>query len=270
MNNALIQNQQAIFSPPLEMPLRLRGRAGHFGMNRTRTETTYTTSSGLVERYTPHQMHTGLDLQADENDPVFAARGGVLVHINEISGDINDRRMFIRHSDPGAPSFMTRYLHVKDPKISVGDSVAQGQCIAEIGRPRDPHLHFEIRLIINPSSSDDWHNRNTEPLDPIPFLYRWERIYFEQISGTRPGFGDRALLDFAGVVTKNGVYFFEVKHNDDWFYVPLHYAGEHDLQIVRTLTDAFTNRSVVRLAAWESPFFGGRKVIRSVRLGGTV
>lgn len=270
MSNTLIQNQQAIFAPPLEMPLKLRGRAGHFGMDRTRSATTYTSSSGSVERYNPHQMHTGLDLQANEGDPVFAARGGVLVHINLISGDTNDRRMFIRHSDPGAPSFITRYLHVKDPKINVGDSVDQGQCIAEIGRPRDPHLHFEIRLIVNPSSSDDWHNRNTEPLDPIPFLYRWDRIYLEQISGIRPSFGDRALLDFAGVITKGGVSFFEVKHDNDWFYMPLHHADEHDLQIVRTLRDAFSNRFAVRLAVWESPFFGNIKVIRHVRLGGTV
>jgi hypothetical protein len=239
-------------------------------MDRTREEERYTTSSGTVERYRPHQRHTGLDLQANLGDPVFASRSGEVVHINEINGDPDDRRMWIRHMDQGAASFITRYLHVKDPKVAVGDGVEEGHCIAEVGRPNDPHLHFEIRYIVNEASAHYWNNRNTEAIDPFPFLYRWEWIYFEQISGIRPNFGSRGVLDFAGVVRKSGVSFFEVKHKDDWYYVPLNYQSEHDARIVQMLSDAFETGAAVRISSWESPFFGGRKVIRQVRLGGTV
>jgi hypothetical protein len=271
MSTSLIPNQEAVFAPPLDMPLRLLGRAGLFGMNRTRVEREYTSSSGPAVPYTPHQMHTGLDLQAAEGDPVFAARGGQFVHMNEIRSNPDNRRMFIRHMEPGAQSFITRYLHVKSPKISVGDSVYQGQCIAEVGSLSNPHLHFEIRLIVNTASPNDWDNDNTEPLDPLPFLYRWEKIYYEQISRIMPSLGRRrALLVFAGVMRKDGVWMYEVKHDDEWYYIPLYCLDEGDKQLIKLLTDAYINRVAVRIATRESPFFKGRKIILQARIGGKV
>ena len=75
---------------------------------------------------------------------------------------------------------MTRYLHVKNPHIAVGDDINQGHCIA-IVRGDGDHLHFEIRQIINTATPNDWDIDNTESLDPLPFLYRWEKIYYERI-----------------------------------------------------------------------------------------
>ena len=49
MTHSLAPNQQAIFAPPLDMPLRLYGRDGLFGMNRTREERQHTSSSGTTE-----------------------------------------------------------------------------------------------------------------------------------------------------------------------------------------------------------------------------
>lgn len=270
MTYSLAPNQQAIFAPPLDMPLRLLGMGGLFGMNRTRAQRQYNSSSGSVETYEPHQMHTGLDLTANEGDPVFAARGGEVVHINQISGNPDNLRIWVRHMEPGAASFITRYLHVKDPKINIGDSVSQGQCIAEVGPLSNPQLHFEIRIIVNAASTNDWSNENTEPLDPLPFLYRWEYIYYEQIGGIQPSFGTRALLGFSGVVRKSGISFFEIKHADDWYYIPICCSDEYDRQLVELLTDAYINGVAVRIASRESPLFGGIKIITKARIGGAV
>jgi murein DD-endopeptidase MepM/ murein hydrolase activator NlpD len=46
-------------------------------------------------------------------------------------------------------NFMTAYAHNRRNTVSVGDSVRQGQKIAEVGmtgRASGPHLHFETRV----------------------------------------------------------------------------------------------------------------------------
>ena len=64
--------------------------------------------------------------------------------------------IIINHGD----GFETRYAHNRKLLVRVGDNVASGQTIAQVGRTGNAttdHCHFEIR-------------RNEEPVDPLPYL----------------------------------------------------------------------------------------------------
>lgn len=275
MGIELVHDHLAPFAPPLVMPLRVRMPGGYFGINRYSDTESYiltpdvagmgSASEGRRIHYTPIRCHTGLDFHADRKDPVFAARSGQVVHINQIS-DSTNLRVFVRHMDPGPPFFVTRYLHVRDPQIAVGGTVNQGECLALIGGKDGFHLHFEIRQIMNAGGSADWENKNTEPMDPLPFLYRWDKIYHERFVDVIPELGAGTRLQYASVLRQDGIWVFEVRYAGERPIIPLVAPDEGDRNLVALLRDAYMNNKRVRLAIRESPFFEGRKVIMGARV----
>lgn len=267
MGISLVHDHLALFAPPLTMPLRPRIPGGLFGIDRHDDMEYFTTSRGSRASYLPMRCHTGLDLAENEGRPVFAARGGQLVHINRINNDPDNLRMFVRHMAPGPQFFVTRYLHVKNPQIVVGADINQGHCIAIIGGDGD-HLHFEIRQIVNTASPIDWDNDNTEPLDPLPFLYRWDKIYHERIAEVSPSLGDSAPLRAASVRREDGIWVFEVGQGDDWPIIPLVAPDEGERHLIVLLQEAYMNQKSVRLATREAPFFEGRRIITGARVIG--
>jgi murein DD-endopeptidase MepM/ murein hydrolase activator NlpD len=88
-------------------------------------------------------FHEGVDLAGKPGDSVFAAHDGEVVYSGQgMSGYGN--MVVIR-----GENFMTAYAHNRRNTVSVGDSVRQGQKIAEVGmtgRASGPHLHFETRV----------------------------------------------------------------------------------------------------------------------------
>lgn len=268
MTQLVMTNKEAIFGPPLELPLKLVGYGGLLGMDRYRDTLSYDSRT-----YQWYEVHTGLDLRGAEGDPVFAARHGWVVEINNTSGDVLNRRIFIRHSPCVDKTFVTKYQHVKNVQVSIGDEIQQGKCIAEVGQidGNDAgHLHFEIRLINSAgcTSYPEWDNRNTEPLDPWAFLYRWDQIYDRRRLGHEPSFGSRRTLEFISFKQWGGVLFFEVKQKDgDWYYLPLRYIDEETSHMIETLREAFYHGTAVKLSHRDSEFFG-LKIIEEVRCGG--
>ena len=89
-------------------------------------------------------MHNdGINIAAEQNTPVRAADGGVVVYAgNELAGYGN--LLLVRH----ASGYVTAYAHNKKLLVDRGDRVKQGQTIALVGATGDvdePQLHFEIR-----------------------------------------------------------------------------------------------------------------------------
>jgi murein DD-endopeptidase MepM/ murein hydrolase activator NlpD len=111
---------------------------------------------GEVSRgYSFAPWHLGLDIMADRNTPVLAARNGRVVQSGwDRSG--YGRMVWIDHGD----GLRTLYAHLNQPLVKEGQTVEQGQLIAlsgNTGNSTGPHLHFEVSL-------------HGKKLDPLAFF----------------------------------------------------------------------------------------------------
>lgn len=101
--------------------------------------------SGFGFRYDPFNgrqaLHTGLDFPAATGTPVHAAAGGVVQGI-EWHPEYG-RLLVLDHGN----QLITRYAHLSQVHVAVGDLVRRQQKVAEVGstgRSTGPHLHFEV------------------------------------------------------------------------------------------------------------------------------
>lgn len=102
------------------------------------------------------RLHAGTDVGVPIGTTVRASRGGQVITAGWVGGYGNC--VIIDHGD----GIATRYGHLSEVTVSVGQYVDQGEQIAlsgNTGRSTGPHLHFEIRI-------------NGEAVDPLPYLYQ--------------------------------------------------------------------------------------------------
>jgi murein DD-endopeptidase MepM/ murein hydrolase activator NlpD len=104
-------------------------------------------SSGFGVRMDPFvgapAMHTGLDFRGDSGDPIRATAAGKVVSAGWQGG--YGKMVEIDHGN----GFSTRYGHMSDIGVSVGQTVRIGQILGKIGstgRSTGPHLHYETRV----------------------------------------------------------------------------------------------------------------------------
>ena len=91
-------------------------------------------------------LHGGIDMICPTGTEVMAVYSGTVVSrgASESSYGYN---IILEHKDPSGEVFYSRYAHLKKYKVSVGDTVEQGQVIAlsgNTGKSTTPHLHLEI------------------------------------------------------------------------------------------------------------------------------
>jgi murein DD-endopeptidase MepM/ murein hydrolase activator NlpD len=106
-------------------------------------------------------MHTGIDFRGDTSDPIHATASGT-VTIAGWSGGYG-KMVEIDHGNGVA----TRYGHLSQIDVDVGDAVRSGQTVGKLGstgRSTGPHLHYEVRV-------------KGEAVDPQKFLDAGERIF---------------------------------------------------------------------------------------------
>jgi len=100
-------------------------------------------------------MHTGLDFRGDAGDPVYATAAGTIVSAGWSGG--YGRMVEIDHGN----GLSTRYGHLSQIDVKVGDDVPIGQVVGRMGstgRSTGPHLHYETRI-------------DGEAVDPQKFLH---------------------------------------------------------------------------------------------------
>lgn len=100
------------------------------------------------------RLHAGADVGVPIGTTVRASRAGQVITAGWVGGYGNC--VIIDHGD----GVSTRYGHLSEVTVSVGQYVDQGQQVAlsgNTGRSTGPHLHFEIRI-------------NGEAVDPLPYL----------------------------------------------------------------------------------------------------
>jgi murein DD-endopeptidase MepM/ murein hydrolase activator NlpD len=104
-------------------------------------------SSGFGVRTDPFlgrpAMHTGLDFRSSIGDPVRATASGVVEAAGWSGG--YGKMVEIDHGN----GFSTRYGHLSEIEVKVGQKIAIGQIVGRVGstgRSTGPHLHYETRI----------------------------------------------------------------------------------------------------------------------------
>jgi len=100
------------------------------------------------------EYHEGQDIDAQYGTPVQVAADGKVIIAGWQRGYGN-----VVYVDHGS-GVSTRYGHLSQIDVSVGDGVTRGQIIGLVGstgRSTGPHLHYEVRI-------------NNQPVDPKPYL----------------------------------------------------------------------------------------------------
>lgn len=88
------------------------------------------------------KKHSGVDLRAGIGTPVYAPAEGVVRSAGWMKG--YGRIVIIDHDN----GYSTRFAHLDEYLVEIGDRVAKGEIIAKSGnsgRSTGPHLHYEIR-----------------------------------------------------------------------------------------------------------------------------
>ena len=120
--------------------------------------------SGMGGRRNPFggrgfEYHEGQDIDAAYGTPVMVAAGGTITIAGRQRGYGN-----VIYVDHGA-GLSTRYGHLSEIDVKIGQTVTRGQTIGLVGstgRSTGPHLHYEVRI-------------NNQPVDPRQYLPGAER-----------------------------------------------------------------------------------------------
>lgn len=104
-------------------------------------------SSGFGRRW--GRQHTGVDIDANYGDAVYASDGGVVSFAGFLG--TYGKLVEIDHQN----GYKTRYAHLSQILVSKGDTLTKGELLGNVGttgRVTGPHLHFEV--IVNGKSQD--------------------------------------------------------------------------------------------------------------------
>ena len=88
------------------------------------------------------RFHRGIDLACPVGTPVVAADGGTITRARTNAGSYGNY-IDVDHGN----GYTTRYAHLSQIEVQVGQKVVKGQEIAKsgnTGRSTGPHLHFEV------------------------------------------------------------------------------------------------------------------------------
>ena len=106
-------------------------------------------------------MHTGIDFRGDVGEPIHATAAGTV----SIAGWTGGYGKMVEINHGGG--LATRYGHMSEIDVSVGDTVRIGQVIGKLGstgRSTGPHVHYETRV-------------DGEPVNPQKFLDAGEKLF---------------------------------------------------------------------------------------------
>jgi hypothetical protein len=282
--------QPLLLVPPLLPPLVLRTENGSFGAKRpaigafgdcepcTRFEEPPSLPPGDQEpagadrddprppvRYVKHQVHEAVDLEGEAGDCVFTAYTGRVVEVERGAAGVRGNLTIDHH--PLGTGLVSRYLHLEGASICVepGESVTKGDLIARIGSgPADPHLHFELRIVLDPSDRRFWSDRNSIPVDPTRLLYRFEADALPVLSA-----GAASAVTSLGVETVARVPLFRAYTADTPapYGIPMYEPStEHERALAAIFTKALDLARPVEVDYRDSLFFGPHRVPVSARL----
>ncbi|MGY4531879.1 murein DD-endopeptidase MepM/ murein hydrolase activator NlpD [Pseudomonas sp. TE3786] len=102
------------------------------------------------------KLHKGVDLSARPGTPVLSTASGLVAEVDVLGHSHYGKYVVLRHSR----GFSTRYAHLDEVKVRLGEQVEARQIIGlsgNTGTTNGPHLHYEVRYL-------------GKPIDPQPFM----------------------------------------------------------------------------------------------------
>ena len=149
--------------------------------------------------------------------------------------------------------------------VEEGEVVTKGQVIGRIGSgPEDPHLHFALRIVIDPSDSRYWADGSSVALDPTRLLYRLEADDLPVLPA-----GGAATVSSIGVELVANVPLFRAytDASPDPYGIPLYEPStEHERGLAAIFGRALELGRPVEVEYRDSVFFGPHRIPASVRL----
>lgn len=98
-------------------------------------------------------IHTGADLDLEPyggyGEPIYATANGVVTFAKDVPGTTWRNLVVIQHRLSDGRTLCSRYGHLKDIAVQVGQPVVRGQIIGHEGNADGafaPHLHFDLSL----------------------------------------------------------------------------------------------------------------------------
>ena len=102
------------------------------------------------------RMHYGLDLAAHAGTPIYASEDGKVVFVGD--GGPYGNMVLMEHDE----KYKTRYAHMQDMHVQVGDDIKKGDVIGTVGNTghvmgkNGNHLHFEVLEFEKPVNPMDF------------------------------------------------------------------------------------------------------------------
>jgi murein DD-endopeptidase MepM/ murein hydrolase activator NlpD len=115
----------------------------------------------------PGHIHQGQDMSAALGTPIVAPTAGTIEVVRYQAGGAG--YYIVLDGDGEDRDYVFMHLRKGSTLVKVGDAVAKGQPLAEVGSTGSssgPHLHFEIWI------DGGWYTGG-QPVDPLPFLQAW-------------------------------------------------------------------------------------------------
>ena len=259
--------QSWLFVPPLDLPLTLRIENGRFGALRPKAleEPPSCVTTQVIPADDPsnptgadvhfaNQLHEAVDLAASAGDCVFAAYSGRVVELESNPAAARGNVTIDHH--PRGLGFVTKYNHVTDIEVTVGDFIQKGMPFAAVSdEPTEPHLHFELWAVVDRDTSRaNWPgDTDLVPVDPTRALYEWER----QTAADEELAGAPAAPQSIGVVVQHTVPFFAATFGATALHVPMYEPMTADEGLaIDLLRDAYRDNVDVTPRYRTSSFWG--------------
>jgi murein DD-endopeptidase MepM/ murein hydrolase activator NlpD len=253
-----------LFSPPLDLPLRLRAENGRFDSLRPRPlrRVPDCATANVMPADDPRNptgrdvhfgngIHQACDLASTAGSCVYSAYSGRVVEVNTGAGGEKGNVRIDHH--PQGLGFLTQYMHISDIQVERGDFVHEGEPIAQVSSvPEEPTLHFELWAVVDRTEIVPG-DSGMVPLDPTRALYAWETRLTpdEPLPGT-------PVPTAVGVTRVHTLPFFYARFADVGpLHVPLYEpVSEEETLLVRILQEAHRTGAGVALSFRRSAFWG--------------
>jgi murein DD-endopeptidase MepM/ murein hydrolase activator NlpD len=124
------------------------------------------------------EFHTGIDLRASINTPVYATANGIVEFAKYHKRSGYGKLLIIDHNF----GFKTLFGHLNKIVVKNGDFVRKGDIVAYTGNTglsNGPHLHYEIRyigVVLNPINFIKWNLKNYNSIFKKERKVKWQSL----------------------------------------------------------------------------------------------